>query len=348
MDSADESESSSSTTYSAINTDNITIVDNEAQLAFTGKTAEKTISSINNDTINANTTLKQIDYEALVDDVETERRFYNNVSEVALSQIDLIYQAKFVIPSQIQFQQCDEGGQNCHPATVSLADVQAANGQIFIYNNGIFNNLDYALANAAQQSSDEANAQGVYVIYNPETGSPIAEMIYALYDKTNEFLGGALPLTNAEITNQEIMFIAQDQGVIVNSVNHSRGSMTYYMAVAALLNDGLTNLPIGTVTFNGAAANAQNMANLVNTATNGMGTVQYSTHATDLVGLYIGFNPSTGGLDSYGFPWSHSSYTGYLSPILMPNGSQNNSRIITDLAWSDGQINQPQVVNPTN
>jgi filamentous hemagglutinin len=100
--------------------------------------------------------------------------------------------------------------------------------------------------------------------------------------------------------------------------------------------------------INGAAANAQNMANLVNTATNGMGTVQYSTHETDWVGLYIGLNPATGGLDSYEFPWSHSSYVGFLPPILMSNGSQNNLRTITDQAWGDGQINQPQIVSPTN
>ena len=348
MDSADESEPHTSTTYSTINTDNIRITNNEAQLSLTGKSAEETISSINNDTTNANTALEQIDYEALVDDIEIQRRFNNNVSEVAISQVDLFYQSAFVIPHQIQFQQCDEGGQNCHPVKVELSDVKAVNGQIYIFNNGIFNSLDYALANAAQQSNDEANDQGVYVIYNPETGSPVAEMLYALYDKTNEFLDGALPLTNAEITNQEIMFIAQDQGVIVNSVNHSRGSMTYYIAVAALLNDGLTNLPIGTVTFNGAAANAQNMANLVDTATNGMGAVQYSTHATDLVGLYIGFNPATGGLDSYGFPYSHSSYVGFLPPIYLLTGDDNELRIRSDSAWGNGIINTPTIVEPTN
>jgi hypothetical protein len=67
-------------------------------------------------------------------------------------------------------------------------------------------------------------------------------------------------------------------------------------------------LPIESATFNGAAANAQNMANRVNTATNGKGTVYQSTHTTDLVGTSIGSNEPTGGLDSYGFPDSHSSY----------------------------------------
>lgn len=125
----------------------------------------------------------------------------------------------------------------------------------------------------AQQSSDEANSQGVYVIYNPETGTPVAEMLYALYDKTNEFLGGALPLTNAEIANQAINDIALEQEALIYSINHSRGSMTYYIATADALSNGEIYLPIGTVTFNGAAANAQNMANLINTATNGIGTV---------------------------------------------------------------------------
>ena len=90
------------------------------------------------------------------------------------------------------------------------------------------------------------------------------------------------------------------------------------------------------------------MANLVNTATNGMGTVQYSTHATDLVGSWIGGNPATGGLDSYSFPDSHSSYFGYLPPEYIQNGDTNKLRILTDKAWGYDQINQPQVVEPTN
>ncbi|MFP3648110.1 hypothetical protein, partial [Paraburkholderia sp. SIMBA_054] len=81
-------------------------------------------------------------------------------------------------------------------------------------NNGIFNNEEKALANGAKQHGDEANAAGVYYILNPETGSPIAEMLYAGYSKLNGLLKGRLPLSGAERANIDIAKIATDEGAL--------------------------------------------------------------------------------------------------------------------------------------
>jgi filamentous hemagglutinin len=253
-----------------------------------------------------------------------------------ITQIDLVKRSA-TADKKIILQKCDTGGQNCTQQEVDLKDIIIGeDGKIYIFNHGILNNKEYALQNAAQQSNDIQNAQGVYIIINPHTGNPVAEVLYAGYDKLNELVGGILPISNASEVNQDIRDIATEQEGIVVTIDHSRGSLTDSNAIADSLNNGETNLPIESATFNGAAANAQNMANRVNTATNGKGTVYQSTHTTDLVGTSIGSNEPTGGLDSYGFPDSHSSY------------GSNADEKKTDEAWGDGQKSTTILVSPTN
>ena len=64
MDNADESETHTSTTYSGINTANITITDEKAQIALTGKTSKQTIEQINKDIADLANSLGEIDYQA--------------------------------------------------------------------------------------------------------------------------------------------------------------------------------------------------------------------------------------------------------------------------------------------
>jgi len=73
-------------------------------------------------------------------------------------------------------------------------------------------------------------------------------------------------------------------------VDHSRGSLTSSNATAEQVNQGTRNAPIESVTVNGAAANAQRMADRVDTVTGGTGTVQQATHKDDKIGTVIGGN----------------------------------------------------------
>ena len=233
-------------------------------------------------------------------------------------------------------QKCDANAANCHSEEIDPKNVKVIDGKAYVFNNGIFNDTVKALKNAAVQSTDEQNTQGVYVIINPETGSPVAELMYAGWDKLNEILGGALPISNASVANQDIINAVKAQGGVVDSTNHSRGSMTFVNGLGDMNRQGATNLPIGTATFNGAAANAQQAANLVEIVSGGKGAVQYATHQTDLVPKIVGGNPPTGGNANYGFPESHSSYG--------PNVEDG----ISDKAWGEGNHSVPVIVTPTN
>lgn len=119
----------------------------------------------------------------------------------------------------------------------------------------------------------------------------------------------------ASEANIDIMNVAAQHGAVVNSVNHSRGTLTYSNAILQMggLINPATNLPIGQIQLNGSAANAQNMANYVNTAARGQGVVMQSTHTSDPVGRLIGANDPTGGVSGSGLA-SHSMYGPNVSP----------------------------------
>lgn len=194
--------------------------------------------------------------------------------------------------------------------------------------------------------------QGVHYILNPYTGNAVAEVLYAGYDKLNDLLGGVLPLTGAGRANQEIIDIAIEQGGEVNSVNDSRGAMTWTNAMHDLDRQGLTLLPIGTVLYNGAAASAQEAADLLLDISKA-GKMFQSTHFTDRVGEWIGRNPETGGKDDGSLLDSHSSYTGFLPPFgtfieTGDPGKYINLREITDRHWVRGTTANPYMWRPRN
>ncbi|SDR04137.1 hemagglutinin repeat-containing protein [Pseudoxanthomonas sp. CF125] len=263
-----------------------------------------------------------------------------------LAQMDLVRRTA-TADSKIVLQKCDAGGQNCTQREVDMNQVAVGDGKLYVFNNGIFNAEEYALATGAKQNSNEANEQGVYHILNPYTGNPVAEVLYAGYDKLNDLLGGALPLTSASQTNQEFLRIANEQGGVVSSVNHSRGGMTMTNALGDLNRQGITGMPIGSVRYNGAAGNAQEADSLVSKVGNGWGEVSQSTHPTDLVARWIGRNPATAEKNDGSFPKSHSSYTGYLPPLIGVDGKPNDIRKQTDKAWGQGNYSKPVIVEST-
>lgn len=225
-------------------------------------------------------------------------------------------------------------------------DVRVVNGKIYVYNNGIMNDEKEALKNAAQQSSPEAIQQGVYVIINPHTGNPVAEVLSAAWDKINEISGAALPISNASEANIDIRNQVKEQNGAVVEVDHSRGSLTSSNATAEQINRGEAHAPIQSVTYNGAAANAQRMSNWLEQATGGQGQMFQSTHQNDLVGRIIGGNPETGGVAGSGMA-SHSSYTGSLPPESI-GSDVNPLRTLTNQTWGVGKISEPVLVPPSN
>lgn len=256
--------------------------------------------------------------------------------------------------TKIVLQKCEANGQNCAAVEVDRKDVKIGeDGSVHVFNNGIFNAEEYALATGAKQNTNEANQQGVYYILNPYTGNLLDEMLYAGYSKANDVLGGMLPLTSAEKTNQTIIEGARANGGVVNSVNHSRGGMTWTNATQDLKNQGKEQLPIGGVLYNGAAANAREAADIANSIGDGRDEVSQSTHPTDIVGRWLGRNPATGEKNEGSFPGSHSSYSGYMpaegSIIKVGTDPKKsvNLRDVTDKNWGNGRYSIPVHVAPT-
>ncbi|WP_151803139.1 two-partner secretion domain-containing protein [Acinetobacter guillouiae] len=190
-------------------------------------------------------------------------------------------------------------------------------GVITVSNNGIMNPLDDALKNAVKQNLWTTNKDGVFVVYNPPTTNIISELLYAAYDKSNDLLGGRLPLTNAEKTNIELYKYAKDQGYLLDLSNHSRGGLTTSVAIQNANRNGLTAIPLNQVRFYGTATNVQDYSDwlisnnkfLIPNSTNSTG-VYSAVHQADFVGrppLILGGNPSSGG--TCWLCYSHSSYS---------------------------------------
>lgn len=324
-----------SITLSAIAPGEIAIIDSAKQEQLNGKTVAETIVSLNRDTSDTNRVLEKPDIQALQAEVQQQQadnRLLINTTNAVVNRINQSMTAN----KKILLQKCDAGRANCSNREVPANEVKVINGKAYIFNHGIFNDEEYALANAAQQHSDEANAQGVYVIINPYTGNAVSEVLYAAWDKLNEIMGGSvLPISNSAEANIDIENVVAQQGGVIISVNHSRGALTKSNATGTMLANGIEDGAIGLVIFNGAAANAQRMADRVNTVTSGKGAVMQSTHVDDWVGTLIGGNQASGGINGLGIA-SHSSY----GPNAPP------SRTIP--AWGSGNVSQPVIIQPIN
>jgi filamentous hemagglutinin len=354
MNNGNANVSDSSTTLSAI-ADGTVIVE-----STTTKAGETLIDSngmaVNRDTTNTNRVLAKPDIAALQQQAQQQQADSMLIVNTATAFTNKINKA-MTADKKIILQKCDAGRTNCTQQQVEAKDVIVIGDKVYIFNNGILNNEEYALANAAQQSSDVQNKQGVYVIINPHTGDVVSEVLYAGWDKLNEALGGILPISNASEANIDIRNIVRDLNIqqaaqasqteqetkpkpaVIDEIDHSRGTLTGSNATAQQHNDGQTDVPLGNVLFNGGAANAQNMSNMVDQVTNHRGTTQQATHVDDWVGGVIGGNAATGGVEGVGMA-SHSSYTGFHET---PSKDENK---MTDYIWGAGKTSVPVVVPP--
>jgi filamentous hemagglutinin len=307
---AEVSGDSSGQTLAVVSGATITITDAQRQQQLTGKTVEEAVGQLHRDASTAHVAAKEQDVQKMKEEVEVERAIRDAVfKEVTAATTDLVYQQQTATP-KVFLQTCDADGK-CNQVPVDPSQLKVGeDGKVYVFNNGIMNTEDDALRNAQLQHGADANAQGVYVIVNPHTGNAVAEVLTAGWDKLNEVLGGVLPISGASEMNNTIRNIASENGGTVVDVSHSRGTLTSSNATAAQANAGVTNAGIGSLTFNGGAANAERAADLVNHLTSGQGQVYQSTHQNDLIGTVIGGNASTGGNDLgfFGVVDAHSTY----------------------------------------
>jgi filamentous hemagglutinin len=298
-------------------------------------------TDISRDTRNTNRALAKPDIAGLQNAAQEQRADGNLLFATATAVSDPINRA-MTADKKIVLQKCDgPGGTNCTQTQVDASQVKAgSDGKIYVFNNGIMNNEADAQSNAAKQSSDTANKQGVYVIINPYTGNAVSEVLYAGVDKLNELTGGNLPISNASQANIDLRNQASAVGGTVIDVDHSRGTLTSSNATATQVNSGQNNVPLGSVTFNGGAANAERGANLLQQATqnapSGPGTQLQAMHVDDPVGTLIGGNDSTGGVPGQSLGKAHGTY------------GPNASKVDQIEVWGSVGANQPIVVKPTS
>ncbi|NUF09849.1 hemagglutinin repeat-containing protein [Snodgrassella sp. ESL0324] len=210
---------------------------------------------------------------------------------------------------------------------------------IAVSNPGIYNGEDSAFRNAVKQNPEAAANGNLYVIVNNPSVEAIpglSEVVfYALYDKINENMGGRLPLTNAEKTNNILKLLAKETDTVINSSNHSRGSMTEKVSTAYLQNVlGETNIPTEKNKFLGPAANIVDYYKMLSKNgykdKNGINSTLFlADNNTDFVGRLVGANPATGGTcagNPLGSCYSHGSYNGnyYLDQYLTNSNGQKS------------------------
>lgn len=212
----------------------------------------------------------------------------------------------------------------------------SADGKVYVHNHGILNDENAALGGAREMNSEQANAQGVYVVVNPHTGNALTEIIYAGYDKLNEVLGGIMPVSNATLATVDIRNRAAKLGASIASTAHSRGALTEALATQYQVRTGQENLNISSQFFYGGAANAQRAADNLSKATGGQGRLYQSTHTSDAVGTLIGGNEPTGGLSFSNPITAHTQYG--------PNPSAPSKQ---DAVWGETS-RQPILVTPSD
>jgi filamentous hemagglutinin len=305
---------SSGQTKSAVSAAAVAITDEAAQQTKTDKTAAQTIASLNRDTQAAHTAAQEQDVGAMQRTVEAERVIKQEAVRQATLITDSVYRSA-TGPKKIMLEKCDSQGRNCSAVEVDMKNHQimtGPDGKVYVFNHGIMNTEQAALANAAKQNTPEALQQGVYVVINPHTGTVIGEVVYAAWDK---MLAPAFGISKAAEANIDLVNAARSQGATIDITNHSRGGITAQNFTGQMRQDGVTNAPITTMQLNGSAGNAQDVQRNLNQITSGQGQVNQSTHQNDLVGRIIGGNPSTGGLPS-SFGDAHTTYGPNVDPDL--------------------------------
>ena len=132
-------------------------------------------------------------------------------------------------------------------------------------------------------------------------------------------MGGKLPMTSAEKTNQAIYQYVKDHDYRLNINSHSRGGMTTSIAMQNANSNGLILIPVNNAQFYGTATNVDRFREQLENVNQFEGsTVTSAVHYTDFVGRspwlvgrspwVVGGNAPTGGVEDKWFMYSHSGY----------------------------------------
>ncbi|KTG17131.1 MULTISPECIES: hemagglutinin repeat-containing protein [unclassified Guyparkeria] len=361
---AHHSSESNAYTRSAIEEGLLIVADKQAQESRAGISADETASSLLHQTENTHVAATPQDAKAMHEAAKANSELKNLFYEQATNAIgDRVYASDDAEKKAALQKACDESQRGCEPEIVTdLSNHDFAHdedGAVYLFNHGIFNSKEEALRNAVKQHGEAALDTGIYTIMNPETSNMLAESAYASLDKIRAFTGwtwlfGASNSSHANVDIREAVerhneraARTGEQLLHIVEINHSRGSLTASNATRLQEAAGETSTPVRSVLFNGAAANAQRMADRIDTVTRGMGEVRQNTHQSDLIGIIFGANPPSGGKPA-ALGDAHGAYFKDLPPKFLTDGSESPMRRQTDRVWGAGQIGQPILVYPSS
>jgi filamentous hemagglutinin len=311
LGSASESGSSSGQTRSAVSAGAVTITDEAAQQAKTGKTGQETVASLNRDTASAQTAAVKQNVQAMQQTVEAERAIKQAAVAEAVKFSDEAYRKLFIAKHPMYEVVKDENGKTVidektnKPVLRELSEQEKTNlqpgpdGKVHIAANGIFNDKDAAGAYANQHGNTTGPQ---YVIYFPEANDGVSELMIAGYQKYIE--SNAMGLSNSTLQVRDAMNQYGQIGLQLDG--HSRGAMTIgngleSQTASPNAQGSLSNTKIN---FFGPAYNAQQADNLLSTLQDRASlpvalqpslVLQLQNHAADPVGVLVGGNQSTGG-----------------------------------------------------
>jgi filamentous hemagglutinin len=300
LNNGDASDSSSSTTYSAISEGTIVISNENAQQNLTGQSVEETLAALNHDTENTHTTAERLDVNALEEQAQLEQAIEQEFYQQAVPFTDETYEVMFNEEARVFEVMRDEQGQvvkdaDGNPVMHELTQDQiqnltpGADGKVVVFTNGIFND-EAAAGNYALDMSEAPAGDPVYLVYYPQADNFLSELLVAGYQDLLE--GTTLGLSNPTQQTLDIMQRYGEDGLFLTG--HSRGSMTIGNAMGALEEqpDASGSLADTDIRFVGPAYNAHDAANQLDYLSDGFGNgVDIQVHADDFVGGLIGGNP---------------------------------------------------------
>lgn len=289
-----------SRTLSAISGGNVVIRDEVGQVMRSGQSAQATVANLLRDTSATHRSLEQVDVGELTQEARREQADNMLAFSTLTAFTDEAYRRAFVDAAKLYKIERNEENE---PVYVEVAQADWLNlekgddGKVHVSNNGIFNTLEDASKNALQNSAEYRGPQ--YLIYFPQSDNIISEFMIAGYMKVldNGFFG----LTNATQKTVDLMNQYENDGLDVSG--HSRGGMTVGNALEALMATKSSEkiITATNLKFFGSAYNAKKADDMLSSLSGGGGRVEMQTHMDDLVGIYLGGNPSTGGTTREGW-----------------------------------------------
>lgn len=358
---ADRDRSSNGVSRSAIAEGDIVITADQVQTEHSGMTANQTIAALRRDTNSTHAATKPIDIEAMHEATKADRQIKTLASQLTITAVgDRVYASDAAKKKAVLEKTCDNSSGRCEEVILDFKDHDFSHdgsGNIYLFNHGIFNSKEEALRNAVKQHGEDVLETGIYTVMNPETDHALSEAVYASLDKIRAFTGwtwlfGAsnsahnnVDIREAVARHNERATKTGGQQLHIKEVGHSRGTLTSSIATRLQEAAGETHTPVSSVLFNGAAANAERMADRIRNVTDGKGEVMQNTHLNDYVGIIFGGNSTTGGIETL-FGNAHRAYFKDIPPRRLSNGERNPAHQLFLETWGSSQPIDPIKVKP--